>query len=54
MSPDYLPVLSQSGGIMWHFFLSFKFAAIHIGTLHFAGGRKGPYAPCPKLREDNV
>lgn len=31
---------------MWHFFLSLRLEAIQSGTLHFVGGRKGPYAPC--------
>ena len=42
---EYVPTLSHDGGTMWHFFLSFKLEAIQSGTLHFVGGRSGPYAP---------
>lgn len=48
------PTFSQSGGTIWHFFFTLRFAAIHIGTLHLDGGRNGPYAPCIRYFSEPV
>lgn len=41
----HIPTVSQGGAMMWHFFLSLRFTAIHSGILVFCGGLRGPNAP---------